>query len=169
VKIDISEVLKAVGNEMKLEEAEKISFPQDDLILSKPVKFKMRLINAGRTVLLRGNIKTAAKLNCCRCLKDFEWPVSVDIEEEFARKNHKSDKKNVKNKTGEIELEKEDFIFEIGDDNSIDLAETIRQNLLTVLPIKPLCSKNCKGIGGEAKKEKKLDPRLAKLKNIFKK
>ncbi len=171
MKIDVSEVLKAIGNEIKIEESEKISFPQDDLTLSKPVKVKLNLVNTGRTLLLRGNIKTAVRLSCCRCLKEFDCPISIDIEEEFSRKATKTKsggKKSSGKKIDEVELKEEDFIFKIDNDNTIDLSETIRQNLLTSLPIKPLCSKNCKGLVGEKQKQKKVDPRLAKLKDFLK-
>lgn len=175
MKIDVSEVLKAVGNEMTIEESESISFPQDDLILSKPVKFKIHLLNTGKTILLSGNIKTTVKLTCCRCLKDFDYPISVDTEEEYSRKPPmaKEGRKSASGKKGnEIELNEKDFIsniFNIEDDNTIDLTETIRQDLLISLPIKPLCAPQCKGVEGKKKKEKQVDPRLAKLKDILKK
>jgi len=164
MKIDVSEVLKAIGNEMTIEESENISFPQDDLILTKPVKFKIHLVSTGRTILLKGKLKTMVKLTCCRCLKDFDYSISIDIEEEYSKKPP-----IVKSKVKEAELKEKDLIFKIEDDNTIDLSETIRQNLLISLPIKPLCTPSCKGIEEKRQKEKQVDPRLAKLKNILKK
>ena len=172
MKIDLGEVLKAVGNEMEIEESEEISFPKDDLILSKPVELRIKLINTGRTVLLRGNIKTTVKLTCCGCLKEFDLPISIDIEEEYSRNLSKAANKGEAGsakETKEIELGEEDFIFKIEEDNTIDLSEAIRQNLLTSLPIKPLCNPQCRSIEGDKKKEKQVDPRLAKLKDFLKK
>ncbi|MBI5078545.1 hypothetical protein HZB08_00795, partial [Candidatus Saganbacteria bacterium] len=39
----------------------------------------------------------------------------------------------------EIELKEADFVYSIEKDNSLDLDEIVRQNLLLALPIKPLC------------------------------
>ncbi len=150
MKIDLTELLQKVGNEADLEETEKISFPEDNLALVQPVKAELHLVNTGVSVLVKGKIETEAELECSRCLKTFKLPLSVKIEEEFSRRipEHK--------KGGEIELKEEDFVYPIGKDNSIDLTEVIRQNLLLALPIKTLCKPDCKGIqSSEAPQEQK--------------
>jgi hypothetical protein len=53
----------------------------------------------------------------------------------------------------EVELKESDFAFLIDEDNSIDLTELVRQNLLTALPIKPLCSSLCEGLARQNKKK----------------
>ncbi len=162
MKIDVAPVLDKVGEEISFEAKEKLSFLEDGLELLEPIYINVKVTNLGLTLFLKGQVKTKIKQSCCRCLKDFALPLSLDIEENYARSprpyGHKKE---------EVELAEEDFIFPIEDDNSIDLTEAIRQLILTELPISPLCKKSCPGIPLEkAKTEIKVDPRLTKLKEL---
>ncbi len=169
MKIDVGDLLKRVGKVMRVEAKETLSLEEDGLSLNGPVAVYVKLTNIGDSILLSGKFKASVRLNCVRCLKDFDQPLSVEVEEEYSRDPKVFDKKGE-----EIELKDADFIFKIGEDNSIDLGEAIRQNILTALPIKPLCRKSCKGLPvqelavekGASKKAP--DPRLAKLKDIMK-
>ncbi|MDD5382226.1 MAG: DUF177 domain-containing protein [Candidatus Margulisbacteria bacterium] len=140
MKIDLTELLRKAGNEAEIEETEKISFPEDNLNLTKPVKIEAHLTNTGTSVLANGEIDTEAELECSRCLKTFRQPISVKIDETFSRKIPEPKRK------GAGELKEEDFVYPIEKDNTIDLTEVVRQNLILALPIKTLCSQNCQGI-----------------------
>lgn len=165
MKIDVSDLLKHVGAELKVDKSEDLSFDKDEVNLSSPVSVKLKLMNTGSVILVSGGLKTRVRLCCCRCLKEFDLPVNINIEEEYAKKLAAGKPGNKRNE--EIELKEKDFLFEIGEDNIIDLDEAIRQNIIVALPIKPLCSKLCKGIGLMAgAKSKSPDPRLAKLKEF---
>jgi len=120
---------------------EKLNFPEDNLTLTKPVKIKVHLTNTGTTVLLKGSFETEAELECARCLKKFPAPLKAEVEEEYAKN---PPLKITKEK--EVELKEEDFIYPIEEDNTLNLEEVIRQNLILALPIKPLCQENCKGV-----------------------
>ena len=167
MKIDVTDLLKSVGSELKLNKIESLVFPADEankedaLILTSPVQVKLKFTNTGETILVSGTVKTDLKLCCCRCLKDFKYPVNIKIEEEYSKKSPVIGSKNK-----EVELKEKDFVFEIGGNNIIDLDEAIRQNLIVNVPIKPICSKTCKIEGLTANKGKSVDPRLLKLKNI---
>jgi len=170
MKIDVTDLLKSFGAEIKLDRSETLSFPsvgdadkEDRLNLTSPVHVKLKLMNTGGTILVSGTLKTTVRMSCSRCLKGFDLPVDIKIEEEYS-------KRQVPPRTGkageEIELKEKDFVFEIGEDNIIDLGEAIRQNIMVNLPIKPICNKACKL--PEIVKDKKnvADPRLAKLAEI---
>jgi uncharacterized protein len=167
VKIDVSDLLKSVGAELEVEKSEKLDFGSD-LTLSSPVKVNLKLINTGGTVLVTGTINTTVKLNCSRCLKQFDQPIILKIEEEYAKKGQARDLEEEDESDDEgLELKDDDFVFEISEENLIDIGEAIRQNVLVSLPVKPLCTKNCIGIKvAEAPKQKKIDPRLEKLKEF---
>lgn len=146
MKIDLTELLQKVGSEADVLQTEKVSFPEDDLTLTEPVKIKIHLINSGPSVLLHGEAQTEAQLECSRCLKTFKLPLTVEIEEEFT-------KEPIVKKSGkEIELRKEDFTYPIEKDNTIDLTELIRQELLLAMPIRTICSPDCKGVQKEEEK-----------------
>ncbi|MGB9612882.1 MAG: YceD family protein [Candidatus Margulisiibacteriota bacterium] len=142
MQIDLSELLRKVGNEAQITKEERLNFPEDNLILKEPVKIDIHLTNSGTKVLLKGTFKTTAELECARCLKKFDAPLTAEVEEEYAK--NQPEPKKLKEK--EIELTEEDFIYPISKDNTLNLEEIIRQNLILTLPIKPLCSPECKGL-----------------------
>jgi len=169
MKIDVSDLLKSVGAKLNIEKSEELSLKEDDLNLSSPVSLKLDLVNTGRTILVTGTVRVKVKLNCCRCLKDFECPVSIKIDEQYRKPKGSALARNEQNRTKEeeIELKEKDFVFEIGENNILDFDEAVRQNIITALPIKPLCDKACKGIKIELPSARKnIDPRLAKLKEF---
>jgi DUF177 domain-containing protein len=143
VKIDLTELLQKANKEIDIQESENISFPDDDLNLTKPVKVNLHLVNSGETVLLTGKATTETELECSRCLKKYKVPISISLNEEFTKNPF------VPSGKGAIELKDEDFANPIDEDNLVDLTEILRQDLLLAIPIKTLCSKNCKGIGGK--------------------
>ena len=138
IRVDITPLLKSVGLKLKIDESETVSYPEDNLILTSPVHVKGEFLNTGRTILFSGKVETTARLNCSRCLKEFDQPVSFGLEEEYSR-----EKPDRAKRSGEVRLKKEDFVLEVEPDNTIDLSEAIRQDLLTELPIRPLCNENC--------------------------
>ncbi|MFC1571417.1 DUF177 domain-containing protein [Candidatus Margulisiibacteriota bacterium] len=140
MKIDLTELLQQVGNEADLEQEERVSFTEDNLNLVKPIKIKLHLTNTGESVLVNGAVETVAELECTRCLINFETPLGVKIEEEFSKTPPRP------KKAKEVDLGPADFVYEINKDNTIDLTEVIRQNLLLAMPIKTLCAPDCSGI-----------------------
>jgi len=142
VQLDLTELLRKVGNEADVVEEEKLNFPEDNLILTEPVKINIHLTNTGTSVLLKGSFSTMVELECARCLKKFNAPLRAEVEEEYA----KALPQPSMTKEKEVELKEEDFVYPIGEDNTLDLEEVIRQNLILALPIKPLCQENCKGV-----------------------
>lgn len=141
MKIDLKELLRQVGNEADICEERGVSFPEDGLNLTRPVKIDLHLVNTGASVWVSGTLATEAELECSRCLKKFKRPLVTKVEEEYVRDPLPTPQK----KSKELELKPEDFVYPIGPDNSLDLGETIRQNLMLALPIKTLCREACKG------------------------
>jgi|GEM_PF-747906 len=163
MKIDLTDLLKETGNTREIKEQADLSFPEDGLKAAGPVRLDIRFLNAGGIVLVTGKAAMDAELACDRCLKSFKKRLEVDIDEKFGRDEPK-DQESAEKETG---LEDEDFVYPIDADNTIDLAEVIRQELISGMPIRSLCSADCKGIEGYKKESKKTDPRLQKLKEEF--
>jgi uncharacterized protein len=165
MKIDVSDLLKSLGAELKVRDSEKLSLKEDNVILSSPVSVDLKLVNTGMTVLVTGSLRTTVRQSCCRCLKEFDQPLEVEIEEEYAKKQP-FDGKSEKDDFEEVELDEKDFVFEIDEKNIIDIDEAIRQDIILALPIKPLCNKACKVPQIEKRASKKVDPRLEKLSEL---
>jgi len=159
--INVSELLKALGNTTAVTTEENLEFAKEELDLISPVYIDIRLTNTGTGILMEGTFKAEARLNCGRCLKDFRHLIEAEVSEVFKKeRKHSSPRKD------EIELAEEDFVFPINEENEIDLKEAIRQNLILALPIKTVCSNECSldKVGPKYESKHVTDPRLAKLK-----
>ncbi len=143
--VDIVPLLKNVGKILKIDETEEVSYPDDGLVLVAPVRIVGELVNTGRSILLTGKVRTKILLQCSRCASDFEYPVKFDIEENYVRPQNEIVEFEEESGGGEHELTDDDMVFEVEPNNKINISEAIRQNLLTAIPIKPLCDEKCKG------------------------
>lgn len=133
----MTELLRNTGNEAEVETTLTL---KDDLSLAGPVKVKLHLFNTGDSVLVNGRAEGELELECSRCLQPFHSKVTAEIDEEFSKAPPQFKKK------GTLDLTEADFVYPIDKDNSLDLTELVRQNLLLALPAKALCREDCSGI-----------------------
>lgn len=111
-------------------------------------------------ISLSGDITTKLRLTCSRCLSYFDYDINLQIHENFSN--------NIDNKDDEI-------IFI--DSDMIDITDITKNNIIISLPIKKLCKDDCKGLcqgcgtnlnlSSCTCKDDNVDPRLAKLKDLF--
>jgi len=147
MKIDLTDVLREVGNEADISSLlrpKEINDLDHCLEIAQPVKLDLHLVSTGNSVLVEGTASTAVELECSRCLKHFNYPVSVKIKETFSKDFVPA----FPNKKVEVELHEKDFVSSIGKNNTVDISDIIGQNLLLAIPIKALCKQNCQGLKG---------------------
>jgi uncharacterized protein len=140
-KVDIAEVLQEVGQIKNIRERITVLDPDNSFSLKKPVSVDLDIINVGDDVLLKGWAEAIVELNCGRCTKKFAYRLNLDIEEIF-----KKEDKVITFAQEDLELGIEDLYFLIEVDDTIDIEEVLRQNIILSLPIQPLCSINCKPV-----------------------
>lgn len=161
--IDLSELLKKKITKKSLS----LTFPMDSfsekgevIEFSKPVELSCTLSMVNDIINFDGNISTELKLSCSRCLENFYQEIHIELHELFSTNRDNRD---------------DDIIFI--DSDSIDITQIIQNGIVAALPIKLLCSDDCKGLCqncgvnlnfSACKCEKNdIDPRLAKLKDMF--
>lgn len=85
----------------------------------EPVHVSFFISLTGKTLLINGKLRTKADLVCSRCLKEFE--------------------QNLRN---------DDFTLDVdvSGQDEVDITDNIREEIVVLLPIKPLCKKDCKGL-----------------------
>lgn len=108
---------------------EKFTFSGEEIVPTEKVLVNGKVISNNTEVLLDLNIKTVLKLVCSRCLETFIYPIDIDIEERF---------------TNDDEVEDDDITFVKGD--ALDVTEIVESVIISTLPIKRICSSNCKGL-----------------------
>ena len=118
-----------------------------------------------------GRLTAEVSAECSRCLAPVEEPLDTEISEQFYPSV------DISTGTAIAAPLLEDGAFRIDATNEVDVREAFRQNLITSLPMKPLCKPECAGIcpdcgvnrnesechcGGD-----KRDPRWAALDDVF--
>jgi uncharacterized protein len=163
--------MKIIISDIPLEglELDSESSVESDALLT-PVRARLRIEKHETEVLVKGDLTAHAKLQCGRCLKDFRKPLSVPVEAVY----HPVDELKEEDKH-EIKSEELDMDFYSGDE--LDLEVLIKEQIELNLPMKPLCSENCKGLcpgcgtdlntGRCSCNPEKTDPRFAALKKLI--
>jgi uncharacterized protein len=139
LSINLGRVRNAAGTTSNFElSSDKLDL-NDQLELVKPVHVSLMITNNGRILELKGYVSTEVKTVCDRCLATVEIPVNTVIEEElvfFADLRYIGD-------FSQDEIEEKFIVF---DNDLFDLTDLIRENILSSLPYKILCSEECKGL-----------------------
>jgi uncharacterized protein len=143
----------------------------DDIEVTQPVRGEVRVTNARHNLLVSGHAHTAIRLECSRCLRDFDYPVDLDLEAtvplSFFRKQYGAHMTGAN--TGNVEIDAEDepddetvAIFAA---HSLDVLELVRQAIVLQSPIQPLCSPDCPGLPEAVQYKQTEDERWNALKN----
>lgn len=139
-----------------------------DFSFPAPVEAHLELSKTGPNVHVGGEIKAKIRLNCGRCLKEFDHDLSLTFSDYFTAGRAVEKEK-------ELKPEEMDISYLEGDE--IDTTAMILGQIALDVPIQPLCKEDCKGLcpkcgadlnAGECACEKgeKTDPRLSKLKDF---
>ena len=142
VSVNVAQLLlEAAGSVRQFDFAEPLPDPTHDLHLRGPIRGHARLIRTSRGVLVHSDHVAQATLECARCLEDALATIEGSIDEEFLA--------TTDIRTGlpvalDEPLESDTPI--IDEHHVIDLDEVLRQNILTNLPLAPLCEALCPGL-----------------------
>jgi uncharacterized protein len=138
--------------------------------IASPVTLRMRVSKDRDRFRLVGALDTTLELSCSRCLEPFDLPVEAAFDVRYL-----PDSENVG--TQEREVADDELVAAFYRDDQVDLAQLIEEQLYLALPMKPLCTPDCRGLcphcGANLNHEscscevRWEDPRLAGLKAIL--
>lgn len=107
--------------------------------LLTPVRARLRIEKHETEVFVKGDLTAKAKLQCGRCLKEFQKYLSIPVEAVY----HPVEELKEED-THEIKSEELDMDFYSGDELDLDIL--LKEQIELNLPMKPLCSESCKGL-----------------------
>ena len=138
MQINVSLLLQEpVGTTRDYQVSEVVDIDGDDS--GHLVHGELRLLRTHRSILVKGRLYTDTEFTCGRCLNLFSSPLTLDIEEEYIP--------TVDVVSGNpLPLPEDSVSFTIDEHHILDLGEAIRQYILMVIPIKPLCHEECAGL-----------------------
>lgn len=137
VQINVSQLLQAPIGSARSYKVDEIVDLADG---NRPVRGEIQLMHSDRSILVKGRLDTAVELTCSRCLSLFSCPLSLDIEEEYFPTT------DVLTGASLPPSSDEPSSFTIDEHNILDLTEAMRQCVLLVTPMKPLCGPQCAGL-----------------------
>jgi uncharacterized protein len=113
-------------------------------------------------LLVQGTVESQLELECVRCLESFTLPISLEVEETFRLPGASP---------------KVESYHAVSEGHWLDLTPLLREQGWLAIPMKPLCSSDCKGLcpqcGVNLNVESctcesvDIDPRLALLKELL--
>jgi uncharacterized protein len=117
-----------------------------DVELSAPVQGRAHLMRTSRGILAASTYRTTVRQSCGRCLEPADTEVEGSSSDEFLP--------SVDVVTGHpLDERAESDELMIDQRHVLDLTEVIRQDLLTRLPLQPLCEASCPGLCAECGQE----------------
>jgi len=166
LRLDVSYLVKGSPGTYKDFEFNfpQLSFSPDLTLVNIQGKIVVSVTEDG--VVAEGKITALTQLSCSRCLEDYWQPITIEFTEIFT--SHP--------------LEDQDEVLGeqlLPADGSIDLSPIIRDYASLDIPIRQLCSPDCKGLcpvcGTDLNKKdcghkpEHIDPRMAALQELLKK
>ena len=134
-----------------------------------PVELSFDIHKDREKFRLEGTAATTLELQCSRCLEPFQMPVHATFDLRYLPATEIAT-------DNERQTHDEDLDISYYRDDQIDLNELLREQFYLVLPMKPLCQEDCKGLCPQCGTNLNTgtcdcapvweDPRLAALKQL---
>jgi uncharacterized protein len=140
MKLDLESMAHAPGERWTHEFT--LTLPPDaEIDVVGPVQGQITVINTGQLLLVQGEVKAQVRTECARCAEPGIVEITAPIEEEFSIRGPEG---------APLEpvetIDVEEPAAAAFADNVLDLSELVRQQLLVSMPLRPLCTPDCKGL-----------------------
>jgi uncharacterized protein len=120
-------------------ELEKLNKELREVQLYEPLVLEGEAYKFGEKVILKGRVSSTLSLVCSRCLETFHYPLySNFILDYFPQEQEILEE--------EKELEEQELNTSFYTNNKIDLLVIVKEQVFLSIPIKPLCTSQCKGL-----------------------
>ncbi len=139
MKVDVKDILGSLGSKKRVSYIRAVELRE---LGQKPeISVDVELTNARTRLILQGNLIASVDLVCSRCAETFKKEIRVEIYEEFLPEGSEELRE-------EKDLSLTDLNLFTYSDDEVDLEEIVRQNILSTLPMQPICSDGCRGLCG---------------------
>ena len=114
--------------------------PACEFSINEDVEATIRLRVSGKAIHVQGRVDTVLDLQCCRCLENFPFPLTSQIDITLFPET------DIDQQEEEIELGSEDLKTGLFSGDEVDLCGVIREQIVLGIPYKPLCRQECRGL-----------------------
>ena len=116
-----------------------VALGPDDFRVLVPVSLQFDIYKDKRHFRLVGRVQTTLELACSRCLDPFPLPVEAAFDLRYQPTT-------VNTGEGEREIQEDDLTTAFYQNDEIDLGQLMVEQFYLSLPMKPLCSPDCRGL-----------------------
>lgn len=99
----------------------------------------VHLSKHGHDILVRGNLSGPMELACSRCLEPFTAPAAIEFDLLLAPAPTDA-------RAEDVELSQTDLDLDYYTGEIVDLESILREQIILMMPLKPLCDETCKGL-----------------------
>lgn len=148
-----------------------VEFSRKAEALESDITASLTLVRTGSDVIIKGLVSSSMRQQCARCLNDFVQDVSARVELSYEGMSVLDNE--------DQETESDDASRDYKLDDVIDLGHLAEEQILLNVPMRSLCSVDCKGLcpkcGADLNSEPcacdrdDIDPRLQGLKKFLEK
>src|SRR5262245_24933843 len=139
MRIELDNLEDGKGSFAHTYQPEELNLVDERVRVTEPVPVNGGVRSSGNEVQVSGRVETRVNVECDRCLKAIEFPVSTGFKLQYI--------------TGQqyqmshgAELTEDELALSVFDGDAIDVDEIVREQLLLSVPDRALCDENCKGI-----------------------
>ena len=139
MQYDVAHMLQKPIGSVRQYQVQEANVTLDD-IEAKRLEGWLEFTRTDIGIWVKGRLKVEVSSQCSRCLEGFDSLLNIEISEQFYPA--------VELTTGAAVAAPvlEEEIFRISSTNVLDTKEAFRQNVVSRLPMKPLCKPECAGI-----------------------
>ncbi len=148
-------------------DSQQCHFPADIGRIKNPLHLDAHVRKVEDEISIEGRISAHIEMTCARCLKRHNECIGGTFEIICRPQPEEQQDRD------EIELDETDLSVSYYEGGTLDLSEVLREQLLLLLPVKPLCKPDCAGLCPSCGKDinegpcdcpkDTIDPRLAVL------
>lgn len=109
-----------------------------------PLKAALRAQQIGDIVEIEGNISTAVRMDCGRCLQSFQMPLESSFARTYSQKEPAPEQSDANQQELELTAEDMELIYYQG--KEINLKNEIQEQVVLAFPLKTLCKPDCRGL-----------------------
>jgi uncharacterized protein len=142
------------------------AFRLDDDLIARDVSGTAHLTRLGAAILVAARLKAVVPVECVRCLRVFDQPVTANFTEQFRQSVDVLSGQAIDD--DELTTEEDaELEFVIDENHELDLDEAIRQWIVLSLPMRQVCE-DCPGPPAEGQGgAHEVDERFAGLANLL--
>jgi uncharacterized protein len=139
MKLDLTRYRQPVSRFARTFQPEEVGGETDTYRVVAPVELEFDIHKDKDKFRLVGHVRTELELTCSRCVEPYRFPINAVFDHRYLPSSDESTEED--SAVAEDDLETSYY----GDDQ-IDLDELMREQFYLALPMKPLCSDDCKGL-----------------------